>query len=315
VQSIGGCVNVNDQDDTIKATDPLPTEPLRLTRVVVLENSPLTDTGLAAFDGCKHLTFLGLSGTQVGDEGLAHFKDCTSLMYLYLQCPRVTSKGLAQFRDCPQLLELELSHTQVNDDGLAHIKRFTNLTHLRLIGTKVTAGGVTDLAQVIPQCDIIWDGGIKRPAADPDWRAALWALCTDGGSVYVGGVGENIKSVDALPKEPFKLTQIYLVSPVKDADLAVVAGCKNLTHVSLLGTKITNAGLAHFKECKTVTDLALSGTDVDDGSVAVIKGFTRLTDLVVNSTRITEKGAKELAAALPGCRIQYDGGTIEPTRK
>lgn len=66
-----------------------------------------------------------------------------------------------------------------------------------------------------------------------------------------------------MPKEPFRLVEIYLTEPVKDADLAVVAACKNLTGAYLVGTGITNAGLAHFKECKELTSLNLSGTKVD----------------------------------------------------
>jgi hypothetical protein len=85
-----------------------------------------------------------------------------------------------------------------------------------------------------------------------------------------------------------------------------------LTVLYLVGTQIGNQGLAHFKDSKGLKELYLSGTKVDDGSVTAIKQFTKLTDLSVGQTKITEKGVQELAKALPACRIQHDGGTVEP---
>ena len=103
---------------------------------------------------------------------------------------------------------------------------------------------------------------LEQPIADPDRKAAEWVL-NAGGSVHLNEMGNEVKSVKALPKEPFRLVEIYLTEPVKDADLAVVAACKNLTGAYLVGPGITNAGLAHFKECKELTSLNLSGTKVD----------------------------------------------------
>ncbi len=50
---------------------------------------------------------------------------------------------------------------------------------------------------------------------------------------------------------------------------------------------------------------------MNDKSAAIIKQFTKLEGLTLGATDFTEKGALEVAAGLPGCRIQY-GYTIEP---
>jgi len=74
------------------------------------------------------------------------------------------------------------------------------------------------------------DGGMKRRttagsdesstgASDPDWKTALWVL-NAGGTVRVDAAMTELKSVNALPKKPFKLTAMSLTKPVKDADLA-----------------------------------------------------------------------------------------------
>lgn len=52
--------------------------------------------------------------------------------------------------------------------------------------------------------------------------------------------------------------------------------------------KVSDAGLAHFADCPT------------------------LAFIHVTNTKVTEAGVKKLAAALPGCKIEWDGGVIEP---
>ncbi|MBN9521472.1 protein kinase, partial [bacterium] len=148
------------------------------------------------------------------------------------------------------------------------------------------------------------------PAGDPDRKAALWVLSVKG-AVLVDGVPEQIREARRLPKEPFRLTEVYLTVPVPDAALAVFADCKDITIAYLAGTRITNAGLAHLANCTNLADLSLPGTRVDDAVVPAIARFTKLTDLSIGETGITAKGALELAKALPSCRIQY-GATFDP---
>jgi serine/threonine protein kinase len=152
------------------------------------------------------------------------------------------------------------------------------------------------------------------PAGGADRKAAAYVLGV-GGTVQINGETEDIKKPGDLPKGDLRLTAISLTAPAKEADLSVCRGCANLTVLYLVGTQIGNQGLAHFRDSKGLKELYLSGTKVDDGSVPVIKQFTKLTDLSVGQTKITEKGVKELAEALPACRIQHDGGTVEPREK
>jgi eukaryotic-like serine/threonine-protein kinase len=51
-----------------------------------------------------------------------------------------------------------------------------------------------------------------------------------------------------------------------------------------------------------------------DAGVVHLKELKALTVLNVASTKITPKGAEDLVAALPGCKITHDGGTIEPMK-
>jgi len=51
---------------------------------------------------------------------------------------------------------------------------------------------------------------------------------------------------------------------------------------------LSDAGLTHFKDCKN------------------------LTELLVQKTKVTAAGIDELKKTLPKCKIEWDGGVIEP---
>jgi hypothetical protein len=130
--------------------------------------------------------------------------------------------------------------------------------------------------------------------ADPDRAAVEWVLSV-GGSVHVrhpGGAGREVRAAAELPNEPFTLTVLNLASnkDVTDAELARFRDCKSLLEIWLSNTAVTDAGLAPFRGCKGLKALKVIGT------------------------KVTAKGLDEFHAALPGCRIEHDGGTIEPKK-
>jgi hypothetical protein len=88
-----------------------------------------------------------------------------------------------------------------------------------------------------------------------------------------------------------ELRVLAVGSSVTDAGLAKLAMLPKLNVLWLDGnTRVTDAGLDHFAKCKELTNLYLSKTGV------------------------TKAGVEKLAKALPNCRIEYDGGTIEPKK-
>jgi Leucine-rich repeat (LRR) protein len=173
-------------------------------------------------------------------------------------------------------------------------------------------------------------------SCDPDRRAAEWVLSL-GGKVLVN----NEKWLTELPKERFGLSGVDFSDNrnLTDAGLANLKECQGIWLLNLTGTQITEAGLAHVKEvptAKTMTELYLSNTTVNDAGLAHLrdcKGLrqlqlssTRVSDsglihfgemknlrrLTLGMTKVTEAGVKQLAAALPLCKIEWDGGGIEP---
>jgi serine/threonine protein kinase len=106
---------------------------------LVLNDTRVTDKGLANFKDCKNLTGLDLDRTQVGDAGLMHFKDCKALTHLWLGATKVSDVGLAHFKDCKNLTHLGLDWTQMGDAGLAQFKG------MPLKALAINNTGITDL--------------------------------------------------------------------------------------------------------------------------------------------------------------------------
>src|SRR5262249_42569716 len=123
---------------------------------------------------------------------------------------------------------------------------------------------------------------------------------------------------------------------VSDAGVAHFKGRKGLTALDLTNTRVSDAGLAHFNGCKHLTDLplgAIRGTcmgrghcndckdlayvhraaaGVSDATLTGLKVCRNLTMLYLQRTKATAATIEELKTALPRCRIEWDGGVIEP---
>jgi Leucine-rich repeat (LRR) protein len=284
VLSIGGMIKVDGDDREIRVTADLPRGAIALTLVNLTMNKQVTDTGLAGFKDCKNLTWVSLYMCgQITDAGMAHFKDSKGLKELYLEGVRLTDAGLAVFKDCKNLTQLQLGNTQVTDDGLAYLKDCKNLMGIQLLNQPVTDAGLAHLKDC------------KR-LTYLDLRATR---VTDAGLAYF--------------KDCKDLTRLSLSgTSITNAGSAVFKDCKKLTLVFLDHTSITDAGVSVFKDCKNLTELHLTGTQASDACLVDVKDCKALKLLGVRNTNVSAAGINTLKKALPGCKIDWDGGVIEP---
>jgi hypothetical protein len=58
----------------------------------------------------------------------------------------------------------------------------------------------------------------------------------------------------------------------------------------------------------------LYATGVTDAGLPQLEGLGRLEHLNLKQTAVTAPAVKKLAAALPRCRIEWNGGVIEPAK-
>ncbi len=231
------------------------------------------------------LTFVNLHAAKATDTVLVHLKELKGLKVLGLDGMNMSAMDLVHLDDLKGLTTLVLYNTPTTDAALVHLKEFKSLTVLNLGATLVTDAGLVHLKNLKSLTQLRL-GGTKA---------------TDAGLVHL--------------KELKNLTQLDLAgTTVSDAGLAHLKELKNLTLLDLTNTQVSDAGPAHLKELKSLKELDLAGTKVTDAGLAQLKELKALVVLYLRKTKVTAKGLEALHAALPACKIDHDGGTIEPKK-
>src|SRR5262249_45746881 len=88
-----------------------------------------------------------------------------------------------------------------------------------------------------------------------------------------------------------------------------LGNCPGLVHLSLVDCPLAEPDLAALAP---VRQLELGGTSVGDQDLERLAKVTGLRKGALDKTKGSEAGVKKLAATLPLCQINWDGGTIEP---
>jgi hypothetical protein len=81
----------------------------------------------------------------------------------------------------------------------------------------------------------------------------------------------------------------------------------------LNGPAITDTGLANLKGL-SLRILTLRKTQVSDAELNHLTTITGLEALGLNGAKVTAAGVAELQKALPGCKIDWDKGAVEPKK-
>jgi Leucine-rich repeat (LRR) protein len=234
------------------------------------------------------LRHLWLSGSTFSDESLRDLQALPTLHGLVLSDTAVGDAGIAALSPRTPLMSLNLTRTRVTDAAASDIKQLQTLRSLNLGETRFTAQGIAELRQALPQCHVFWNDNASEAAAYETVRQILLSQAT----VTVRGKdGEaTVRKIEDVPPGAYDVVELVLDrSPVvNDAYLEPAKLHPNLRALSLRETAVTDAGLKHL---------------------TVLANLRRLD---VSGTRITPAGIAELQKALSACKIEWDGGVIEP---
>jgi tRNA A-37 threonylcarbamoyl transferase component Bud32 len=99
-----------------------------------------------------------------------------------------------------------------------------------------------------------------------------------------------------------------------DTGLALLAECTDLRMLWMGGTQVTDAGLAALKNMKHLYDIRFSNSGLTDAGLVHLKVCKELTLVHIPKTKVTAEAVADFATALPKCRIEWAGGTIEPRK-
>lgn len=185
-----------------------------------IQNSKLSDSGVAYLEGLPKLERLSVSGAPIGDDGLKVMKSLPNLRVLVLGQTAVTDAGLAYLSGLTHLEQLGLRGTKITDAGLVHLEALTNLVSLNLSETRVTDAGLSHLVKMSKletlslQGDAITDAGLAE-------------------------IGNSLKSVAGLNLAGTSVT---------DAGLASLKSLPRMTKLNLTKTAVTDEGVAQAKK-------------------------------------------------------------------
>jgi serine/threonine protein kinase/Leucine-rich repeat (LRR) protein len=270
---------------------------------LTLSGSQVAGPGLRHLRGAKGLRGLTLNKTRLSDTGLEQLAEFKNLNHLEIAATLVTNDGLRRLGDLTKLELLGLGATAIGDEGLKHLKELKNLRHLGLDQTQVTndglrqIGGLTKLQTLRLEGTAVGDEGLKH-------LKELKNL-TLLGLARTQVTGDGLRQIGGLTK----LQTLGLDGTrVADAGLDNLQGLTRLRGIWLgyNGERITDAGLKAIARLPQLEELFLNNTSVSDAGIATLKTMVQLKVLNVKSTEMTADGVKQLRAALPACRVEWD---------
>jgi formylglycine-generating enzyme required for sulfatase activity len=178
--------------------------------------------------------------------------------------------------------------------------------------------------------------------SDPDRTVAEWVLGQGGLSfveVRLGNQSTTVRASEQLPGGKFEVRKVHLADSPSLWEEAIkrLRQLHHLEAISTIRCGPSDNGLSDLLKLPTLTRLNLSEAGVTDRTAEVLARSTNVSELLVPANRtftdvglrrlatvrslhlldlrgtaVTAAGVTEVAAALPQCRIEWDGGVFDP---
>ena len=314
-------------------------------RELQLKSTQANDAALEGFKGCKNLAILHLDHTQVSDEGLAHIKNHKQLTLLYLSGTKVTAKGVGEFAKAQPQCRIEWNGGVIEATAAAEPDRRAAEWVISVGGGVGLRGDPSEIRAIenLPKTPfqlVRVNLGGRRPVTDAnlahlkDCKSLTDLSLADCFGVTEAGLAHlkdqkdlvnlhlgNCRQVTDAGLAHFKdckklqMLAVYGCFLLTDAGLAHLKDCSELRHINLgYCAQVTDDGLAHFTKCSKLDHLNVHGcARVTDAGLASFRDCKDLDYLkVVGCPKVTAKGIEAFRQALPRCRIEWNGGVIEP---
>jgi internalin A len=192
----------------------------------------ITDAGLSALKGWKHLKRLSVRGTKITDTTLQHLSGVTSLESLDAGYAQITDVGLELLMPLTNLRELAIGGNKITDAGLQSLRQLPGLVDLDLSGAERTDSG-------------LWSVSLTEPGLD--------AMATLGNlrHLRLNGTLVSSRGIERLAG----LTKIEWLDlegcqRIGDDVVPLLATFRNLQRVDLSGTRVTSKGIAALRRAK-----------------------------------------------------------------
>ena len=162
---------------------------------------------------------------------------------------------------------------------------------------KVDAGSPPSPEELNAYAELTKRGVSAQPvAANINWRY-----------VNFRGAQKPDAAVFALLKPCTLIVDLDLAgAPVNEADLANLAGLKNLKRLSLANSTVADSALVHLTGLTKLESLNLFHTAITDAGLTKLNGLKNLKRLYVAETKVTDAGVQAFQKAV--ANVQVDQG-------
>ncbi len=266
---------------------------------VDLSSSDIKDDGIAELvtqPWAKGIRELRANHTKITDEAFRSLANLPGLDILHVSdCQQINGKGFKYLKHS-SIGNLVVSITPVTDEAVDDIADFKNLWGLWIRHSPVTEKGIAKLAEAKREGKLSKLYMVHFGCGNHITDAAIEDLITLYGGKWVTMQTTSVTNagLKMVATKHSDLKGINLGEcKINDSGLAVLDLFPNLEWLTLQWghENFTDAGLEHVAKCKSLMAVDL------------------------RATKVTEAGVRKLAAALPKCHIDWDGGAINPTKQ
>lgn len=125
---------------------------------LVLNDTTVSDVGIASTRHVPKLRELRLRGTRVTDLCAVHIAALRSLEWIDLAETAATDEVVHHLTSMPALRSVGVADTFITDESLRSLSAIRTLDTINAIGTFVTEGGIEEMSLRRPDVRVYWDG-------------------------------------------------------------------------------------------------------------------------------------------------------------
>src|SRR5262249_2886257 len=209
----------------------------------------ITDQGLTAIKGWKHLTRLNVRGTRISDGRLEIVSHMPGLEALDVAHTEITDLGLDHLIALVNLKELSVGRGRLSEPGLVTLRVLPALTYLDLSGARPTPPDTP---------------GARTPAGMPDETVKALSELKELRVLHLGYsaiTADGLRTLSALDK--VEKLGLQGCSRVDDAALAELAKWHSLKYLDVQEDPVTEKGLAELRKAKPAIRILSGGKPPD----------------------------------------------------
>lgn len=223
----------------------------------------------------------------VEDGALSPIARLSKLDNVSLTGPWVTDEVAATLARVNSVYSILIGGSHVTNRSLEHLARLPNLRHLQI------------------ESDLVDDEGLRFVGHMSELRNLYCSSqsITDQGLANLNSLGHlELLHLSGCPK-------------ITDGAIQSFTNRRQIEDWNLAGTKITDEGVQQIlAQAESLQALTLNRTNTTDKGLAGVEQRKELRLLLVNKTSVTGEFLQAIHKKLPNCRIEWDGGVIEPVK-